>query len=253
MIITAQPFLNELDLLELKFRELEGVVDLHVVIESPLTFTGIPKPLVFAENAARFARWPVHHVVFDPPKVTPSPWEREHAQRCLIYDTIEKLSPEIAIYCDTDECPRRSAIEFYAERCFGIRTFEMDQLLFFFDRIDTTIRWTNVKVWRPRLLPKGHETPWRGTVCETIPDAGWHFEYFGRRDVLLEKLHAVSHAPDEGCVNMRRKVEAGELPGIERTVPYQFDKLPSTVLANLERWAPQFRDPCFHRTGGHQA
>lgn len=110
-ILCAMPFLNELDLLELKCRELEGVVDLFAIIESPLTYTGLPKPLVFADNKSRFASWPFHHVIVDPPKVTPSAWEREAHQRDVIYQTIARLDPEIAIYCDTDECPRASAVE----------------------------------------------------------------------------------------------------------------------------------------------
>ncbi len=59
MIVCASPFFNELDLLEIKCRELAGIVDLFVIVESTLTFTGIPKPLYFANNKARFAEFPL--------------------------------------------------------------------------------------------------------------------------------------------------------------------------------------------------
>ena len=74
MIVCAMPFLNELDLIEIKFRELAGVVDLFVIVESPLTFTGLPKPLVFAENKARFAEWSTHHVVVNHTRDYSSAW-----------------------------------------------------------------------------------------------------------------------------------------------------------------------------------
>lgn len=85
MILAAMPFLNELDLLEIKCRELAGVVDMFVIVESPLTFTGLPKPLVFADNKARFAEWPMHHVVVNHTRDYDSAWDREYAQRMEIY------------------------------------------------------------------------------------------------------------------------------------------------------------------------
>ena len=60
-------FFNELDLLEVRLNELDGVVDRFVLCESPYTFRGQPKPLVFQENRARFARFlpKIEHVVVD--------------------------------------------------------------------------------------------------------------------------------------------------------------------------------------------
>lgn len=237
MIVAAMPFLNELDLLEIKCRELAGVVDLFVIVESPLTFTGLPKPLVFAENKARFAQWPMHHVVVNHTRDYDSAWDREYAQRMEIYRAIAKLRPEIAIYCDTDECPRRESVEHYAAKCHAAHTMEMAQLLFFFDRFEPSVKWSNVKIWR---FKKGEDMPWRGTYCPSLTDAGWHFEYFGKRETLLEKLAAFSHAGEPGCEDFRAKVVTGKLPGIERTVPYPAELLPRYVRENRERFAGQF-------------
>ena len=46
MIITAQLFFNELDLLEINANNLKGQVDAHVIVEATTTFTGLPKPLI---------------------------------------------------------------------------------------------------------------------------------------------------------------------------------------------------------------
>lgn len=82
--------------------------------------------------------------------------------------------------------------------------------------------------------------PGAGTYCPSIPDGGWHFEYFGKRETLLEKLAAFSHAGEPGCENFRMKVEAGALPGLERTTGYPVEKLPRFVRENRERWAGSF-------------
>lgn len=43
-------FFNDLDLLDLRLRELNRVVDWFVVVEAPVTFAGRPKPLLFSET-----------------------------------------------------------------------------------------------------------------------------------------------------------------------------------------------------------
>ena len=48
-------FSNELDLLEIRWRELNSYVTKFVILEANTTFTGIPKPLFFASNRDRFA------------------------------------------------------------------------------------------------------------------------------------------------------------------------------------------------------
>ena len=148
MIITAQPFFNELDLLEIKCRTLENVVDAHVVVEARTTFTGIRKPLYFAENKQRFARWKIIHQVVDLPEVAPSPWEREAAQYKEVLEVVRALNPEIAIWVDTDECPRPDVVERFKAMDCECATLEMDQLLFFFDRMDRTMKWHNGKISR---------------------------------------------------------------------------------------------------------
>jgi hypothetical protein len=70
-------FLNEFDLLEIRLHELAPVVDRFVIAESPVTFTGRPKPLHFLDNRARFAAFAdkIIHIVVDDQPVTDSAWE----------------------------------------------------------------------------------------------------------------------------------------------------------------------------------
>jgi beta-1,4-mannosyl-glycoprotein beta-1,4-N-acetylglucosaminyltransferase len=238
MILTAQPFFNELDLLEIKCRELAGVVDLHVVVESALTFTGIPKPLYFAENAARFAEFPIHHVVVDLPPALPTddphkrPWDREWLTHKARLNAVRRLRPDIAIWCDTDEIPRRDTVGRF--RAMNVMTahVDMDSLCFYFNRIDPTQRPTTAKIG---YFDAGADwNPWRGeTHHPVIPDAGWHVQYlmFGGRGHLIDKLNATAHAAEDKGEGLRSRLERGEPFDRElaRLVPYPIEKLPRFV------------------------
>jgi hypothetical protein len=117
-------------------------------------------------------------------------------------------------------------------------TLDMDVLLFGFDRVDFTQVWRKASISRfdrrPRQVGRGEEGH------PVIPNAGWHLEYFGRGVELMDKLHATSHAPEPGAQNMRRLVDAGELPGMERTARYPSGLLPNDVILNPQRYARHF-------------
>ncbi len=228
MIITAQPFFNELDLLEIKCRELAGVVDGHVVVEARTTFTGLPKPLHFQENKERFAPWNVAGVVIDLPEKADSPWQREAAQYRAVLEAVRKINPEICIWVDADEVPRRDVVNRFRAMGVECATLQMAQLLFHWSRVDRTMKWTNGKIGY--FNPACTHQPWRGeTHWPILENAGWHACYFGGKERLLSKLSATSHAPEPGCQNMRRLVEANEMPGIERTDFYPREMLPKCV------------------------
>ena len=238
MIVTAQCFFNELDLFEIKCVELAGLVDAHVVLEASTTYCGIPKPLHFAEHRGRFAAFPIIHQAIDLPSVG-SGWDREYFQRQALLALVKSVHPEMVLWVDADELPRASTIERFRTTKLKIATIEMDQLLFFFDRSDPRdTPWTNGKI--EFFHPSRQGCPNRVEPAPGIPDAGWHFEFFGDRSTLMEKLCATSHAPEPGAVDMRSKVLLGQLPGIERTVAYPDEKIPQYVRANRGRFASWF-------------
>lgn len=57
VVLDAILMSSELDLLEIRMNELNGVVDYFFIIESNATFTGLPKETYFAFNRERFARF----------------------------------------------------------------------------------------------------------------------------------------------------------------------------------------------------
>jgi len=104
---------NELDLLDIWLRELEQVVDRFVLVEAPVTFSGRPKPLYFADQIGRFARWRdrITHVVVDDMPTGPDPWRRAQHQRNAILRGLNGAAPDDGvIVSDCDEIPSADAV-----------------------------------------------------------------------------------------------------------------------------------------------
>jgi len=120
-------FNNEFDILEIRLREMGGLVDRFVLVEANETQTGRKKPFHFEEHRERFAAWAdriVHVKVTFPEKLPPARgkrrreggWEREHYQRDEIARGIGQAAPDdLILISDVDEIVRadrlRQALE----------------------------------------------------------------------------------------------------------------------------------------------
>jgi hypothetical protein len=101
-------FRDELDMLQMRLEETAGWAT-TVLVESPVTHRGVPKPLVFAENEDGFAPWAdvLHHVIASLPD-DPNPWVREHAQRNAAWPVIDAEADDMdwIVIGDLDEIPK---------------------------------------------------------------------------------------------------------------------------------------------------
>lgn len=122
------PFFNELDVLEIRLATLDPVVDVHVIAESTVTYSGDPKPLHFLEHEERFAPWrdKIRYVVVDDmpdgrEEVMPhasfhpadSPrWARENHQRDALHRGCHDLRQDDLVYLsDCDEITTPTAFQ----------------------------------------------------------------------------------------------------------------------------------------------
>lgn len=230
-VVSVSPFFNELDLLELRLDTLKDVVDCHLIVEAPVTYSGLSKPLYFAENKARYADYNIAHVVVADMPFGHDPWERERHQNDCVFNALKQLNADIVIFADLDEVPRPEAITEFIDSGIPTATLLMDMLLFYFDRLDSHA-WPYPKITRI----KDHRPTRHAPELPVIQNAGWHFEYMGGKDLLLAKINATSHSAEPTGRDTWQRVYRGELPGIERTTAYDINKLPTCVLENIGYW-----------------
>ena len=239
MVVSVSNFFNELDRFEIKCETLQGVVDLHVIAEAPLTYTGIPKPMHFHENRERYSKYPIHYIDLsylpDTRAMKENPWRREEAQREAVTAELSKINPEIVIFGDTDETPKPDVVEKFRSLNCEIANLEMDMLFYFFNKLHPD-KWPYQRIckFRGKVAPRGDfSLPW-------IKDAGWHFAYFGGKETLLKKIKATSHAVEEGAKIFYDLVTNDKYPNLDICTEYPVEKLPQFVQDNQERFKHWF-------------
>jgi beta-1,4-mannosyl-glycoprotein beta-1,4-N-acetylglucosaminyltransferase len=214
-------FFNELDLLELRLNELAEVVDHFVLAESEFTFTGLRKPLYFAENKRRFSDFlsRITHLVV-PHDPSASAWEAQyHQRRSLACGLLEARDDDLVLVSDVDEIPRAltlAQVKATPPAPGEILCFEL-RMYYYFVNLEAPEVWRrsgprcglrstcrdlqsvrNIRGRDPgqvrdllRAIRACAEL--RGLVRRTaVRDAGWHFSYLGGATAIGEKVAAVS-------------------------------------------------------------
>ena len=113
MVYDCFQFFNELDILKLRLRILNPVVDKFVISEATTTFSNIPKPLYYEENKEMFAEFSdkIIHVVVDdtPPGDT---HVRDTFQKSAVGRGLKDCTDDdIIIFSDLDEIPNPEKIK----------------------------------------------------------------------------------------------------------------------------------------------
>ena len=185
---------NELDILEMRFTELFGVMDRFVISEGNMTFGGKPKPYHLRDNLGRFTRYlskVTHFMVDDWPD--PSPWSMEHYQRDQCMRALTGCRDnDIIVITDADELPTVEAIRAY-DPARGPATLEMDMYYY-----NMSHKW--VEPWRqPKITTYGRlkQTNFWDTIYAPtpyiIPNAGRHLCYFGGVERIIQKIEDGAH------------------------------------------------------------
>jgi beta-1,4-mannosyl-glycoprotein beta-1,4-N-acetylglucosaminyltransferase len=238
MIITAQMFLNELDIFEVKLHELKGIVDLHVVLEATTTHTGISKPLYFSENQARFREWPIHHIVSEE-TFSLSTHEIDDSNRSILLREVAKLKPDILLWVDADEVPRASTVQRFLASDHPACCLQMDNVWWRFNRQCVADPHNNNGI--ACRYPVNMHSNRAANAFPILADGGWHFEFFGSRADVLEKINATAHAVEPGSRATWRAVYDGHPFAGMNLAPYPIERLPRYVLDNRERFARYFQ------------
>jgi beta-1,4-mannosyl-glycoprotein beta-1,4-N-acetylglucosaminyltransferase len=199
MIVDTFQFFNELDVLELRLKNLDRYVDIFVLAESAETHVGNPKPLYYDLNKERFAPWAhkIRHVVCPPSQGT-GLWDREKHQRDCVLLGLEGVPDDATVMIsDVDEIPDMTkVIQLDPSKTHSVHMWMFE---FSFDYMFTGEPWfgtvvTNAKAFR-KLGPNFfRDNRWKFPYAA---HSGWHCSSFGDADHVWNKLQNYAHAADD--------------------------------------------------------
>jgi beta-1,4-mannosyl-glycoprotein beta-1,4-N-acetylglucosaminyltransferase len=252
MNVDTLPFFNELDILELRLKELEDVVDLWVIVESPTTHSGIKKPLYLWDSRRRFKRWwpRIRHYAPQNPPGGYDPWVREHWQRERIKDVYTANADDIVIHSDADEIPKPDVF------CRFDKSLEFESLdmAFFEYYLNGRVyeRWRFGKIMTGDFYNSAESLQWVrfkahdwygedwGMYKNLLSTAGWHFSWLGSKHDRIRKANSTSHYKDRGTEHFINAVEKESTPSFGpgcKVQPVKIDaRWPKTVLGNIQHY-----------------
>lgn len=185
---------DELDMLECRLTELQGVKNLtHVVVEADVDHQGHPKPYHFSENLDRFAAWSDRLVIVRATGLPDSPdaWDREHAQREHVAEALVDASPDdVVLHGDIDEIPTATFAANVAPR--GFVTAGMAFHCFAVDWLHPQV-WPGTVAGRYRNITSYSKMRDARLMGTPIPRSGWHFSWVGGHQASLEKTTRFCH------------------------------------------------------------
>jgi hypothetical protein len=209
-------FFNELELLRLRLEELSTVVDHFVLVESPISYTGKNKPLYYQENKQLFEPFndKITHIVVNAfPGVTgdgeKDHWYRESYSRDAIIRGLSNCKDNDVIFIsDLDEIPKAEAIGRIRQYLKQFDTvskkkraelddtklvcgLEMRLFMYSMNR-ENLGGWYGGSKATPYWVVRKY-TPWGIKLfhhkysMHKFPNAGWHFNTMGGKDLSLYK------------------------------------------------------------------
>ena len=236
MIYDSCYFLNELDLLEIRFETLDRYVDKFVVVECNQTFSGKQKPFLIQENWKRYEKW--HHKIIYYPFSNPlksedlvavalkSPcvgngedfWVREFVIKESLKDALSDCKDDDIIFVsDLDEFWNFNH-GFYPRENEVLKPRQLPYLYFFNQRTDEDwLGWSGTICTRYKTIKHGILNHLRDDNLQefsVIENGGWHFNSIGGKS---KKQLAADHPLvwskgdwDRREVNMRK--DESQLP-----------------------------------------
>jgi hypothetical protein len=184
-------FRDELDMLEVRLREYENQDVRHVLVESPVTHRGDPKPLHYGENRERFAPWAdrIVHVVAGGLDGPMDPWPREHAQRDAAMGVLEESARpgDTVLICDVDEfVPVAPLLMLPVAFCQRLCMYAVDWEYPERHICSVATSWNHVR-------SKGLAAIRDGRYGYPMVYAGWHLTWLGGVEAQRAKLAVTCH------------------------------------------------------------
>lgn len=205
MIIDCIPFFDELDVLEIRLRELGDVVDRFVICEATRTFSDRPKSLYFDENRDRYAEFldRIEHVVIDDFTAfdRDNTWSMDHGQKQFgvdwLLNHIQPSDGDLVLLTDCDEIPRAECVAAVAaDPSIGMATPLMPIFYYWLNcrqmgPYERCAKWVRAGVLRGPEAMDLQGLRSQKNIGTPIEDGGWHFSYMGD---IARKINSWAHS-----------------------------------------------------------
>ena len=194
-------FFTEIEILEIRMRELYDVVDGFVVVEATHTHAGQPKALVLHDQCKRLRPY-LDKMIYlvDNAAIDGFSWQREAQQRDAIIRGLTGCGDEdLVIVSDVDEIVRHDVAARLRQldpAYQGVVTLELD---LFFYRLNYRFRrdWRSAAVAPYGIVRQVGANAIRYLSLQemgpVLPEAGWHFSWMGDTDRFIAKMTAYAH------------------------------------------------------------
>lgn len=200
-IFDAVIFSNELDILEVRYKELLPYIHKFIILESNITFTGMPKPLSFIDNSHRFdfAISKIMHGIFtgpSDPSFYKEPFKIEAMHRSAVNSLLhaaEIVPGDVVIMADADEIPSQHTVRLL-QWCDGIPAVMHLELQHYLYSFEFPVDYSS---WRASAHLFGPLTRYRHSrqTDLLLAEAGWHCSFcFRTLEEFAFKMRAYSHA-----------------------------------------------------------
>jgi len=215
MLIDSFLFFNEAELVELRIRYLNKMIDYFVVVEANITHQGKKKewnfPGILENNLKDFSnKIQYHQLHIDLEKIKneeswiiedikgDDAWRIENFQRNYIKEACKKFSnDDILIISDVDEIPSKTKLEFIKSSDFKkISPVALEQHLFHIN-----CNFLSLESWRGSIVTtmemckkfSPHQFRRARNKISHFTDSGWSFSSFGGPNKVKEKLESIAH------------------------------------------------------------
>jgi beta-1,4-mannosyl-glycoprotein beta-1,4-N-acetylglucosaminyltransferase len=254
MIFDCFTFFDEVDIAEIRIRELASVPDLvHVVVHADVNFRGIPHEAPIDELEMGVAPFLAGTGRLRVQKIRPFcdgfyPREIESAQRnAILHLLAHHAKPDdVVIISDVDEIPKASAVAEYAASKTGLHSLGMRQHCYYLDGVVRNTRWPHARIMRRKDM-EWFGSPDHIRLCERIlpqiKDAGWHFSWCGGVEAVQKKLRSFSHhevdTPEMNDPDRIRRAMDGDRQfwnDVELTFIPIDESFPACVRENPGKW-----------------
>ena len=254
-VYKVSTYTNEQELTGLIMAELDSVVDGFIFLEASHTYQMAPRP-EFPAFPFESPGSKCHYYTFTDYPEGAETWPADKIEELVTGKFIEILKdvgvqPEdVLLYGDADELPYAHVIPALAPQIEHGQIYALEMIFcnYWLNCISHEHPWNQFKVFTfQTLLDIGgspQENIRKKYVGHIIPNAGWHFSWFGGKERIVKKLESYSHSEfnlphfktdehvEECLMTGRDLFNRGQ----GMIIPLEDMPLPATITLNIDKY-----------------